>query len=335
MLSRFERTRILNEQRHMREAHVSLTNAKSALSGENRFQLLFRFLIQFELMAKLLYRLRSVGDTSPLRHDIETLMAGASRDLLGFQAEKKQAEPTDTLTYRYRQVWRNNFALFLYTLAMFVVASVVGWHIGSGDYEYAAVLIPQRLIEDILDHHKWFDRIQDAPIFYGVSIAWNNIQVAINCFLLAALAGLGGVYILVFNGLFFGVIVGFCYRNGFHDALLNFVVGHGVLELTIIIAAAFSGFIFGRVFYMRPYRLFRVRMAAAARDAGVLLLGLLPWLVVAACLEVFVSPWPFLDFQSKILIGVIAAMAFWTWTFWPQSKREGNRAAVSKLAPQG
>lgn len=316
----------------MREALVSLTDAKPANAGENRFGLLFRFLIQFELMAKLLYRLRSAGDTSPLRHDIEALVAGAARDLLGFQAEKKQKVPTDTLTYRYRQVWRGNFSLFLYTLAMFVVASVVGWNIGSGSYEYAAVLIPQGLIEDILDHHKWFDRIQEAPFLHGVAIAWNNIRVAINCFLLAALAGLGGVYILVFNGLFFGAIVGFCYSNGFHDSLLNFVVGHGVLELTIIVAATFSGFIFGRVFYMRPYRLFRVRITAAARDAGILLLGLLPWLVVAACLEVFVSPWPFLDFQSKIMIGIIAAIAFWLWTFWPPSKHVTNRAAASKLA---
>ncbi len=320
MLSRFERARILNEQRHMREALVLLTDAKPANTDENRFNLLFRFLIQFELMAKLLYRLRSAGDTSPLRQDIEALVAGAARDLLGFQAEKKQAVSTDTLTYRYREVWRGNLSLFLYTLAMFVVASVVGWNVGSGSYEYAAVLIPQGLIEDILDHHKWFDKIQNAPLWHGVAIAWNNIRVAINCFLLAAFAGLGGVYILVFNGLFFGAIVGFCYRNGFHDSLLNFVVGHGVLELTIIVAATFSGFIFGRVFYMRPYRLFRVRMAAAARDAGTLLLGLLPWLVVAACLEVFVSPWPFLEFQSKIMIGIIAGIAFWVWTFWPQSK---------------
>lgn len=322
-LSRDERARILNEQRHMREALVSLT--RTAPSAENRFSLLFRFLIQFELMAKWLYRLRSSGDTSPLRHDVESLVAGAARDLLGFQAEDKRKAPTDTLTYRYRQTWRDNFSLFLYTLAMFMVACIVGWHIGSLNYEYAAVLIPQPLIEDILDHHKWFDRIQDAPLSYGISIAWNNINVAINCFLLAALAGLGGVYILVFNGLFFGAILGFCYTHEFHDALLNFVVGHGVLELTIIVAATFSGFIFGRVFYMRPYRLFRVRIAAATRDAAVLLLGLLPWLVVAACLEVFVSPWPFLDYQSKIWLGIIAAVAFWAWTFWPQAYSESRK----------
>jgi len=317
MLNRFERARILNEQRHMREALVSLTHAKPAPARENRFHRLFQFLIQFELMAKSLYRLRAADDQSALRRDTEDLVAGAARDLLGFQAEQQRTAPSDHWIYRYRQVWRDNLSLFLYTLAMFVVAAIVGWHIGSGDYAYASLFMPQPLIEQILDHHKWFEHIQQAPIMHGFAIAANNIRVAIYCFVLGALGGLGGVYILVFNGLFFGVIIGFCQRHGFHEALLEFVVSHGVLELTLIVAAAFSGFIFGRVFYMRPYRLFKIRMAAAARDAATLLLGLLPCLGAAACLEVFVSPWPFIAYQSKMLIGLAAAGAFWLWTFWP------------------
>ena len=329
MLNRFERARILNEQRHMREALVSLTHAKPTPVRENCFHRLFQFLILFELMAKSLYRLRAAGDQSALRRDTEDLVASAARDLLGFQAEKKQAASTDHWIYRYRQVWRDNFSLFLYTLAIFVVAAIVGWHIGGGDYEYASLFMPQALIEQILDHHKWFEQIQQAPVTHGVAIAFNNIRVAIYCFVLGALGGLGGVYILVFNGLFFGVIVGFCQRHGFHEALLEFVVSHGVLELTLIVAAAFSGFIFGRVFYMRPYHLFKIRMTAAASDAGILLLGLLPCLGVAACLEVFVSPWPFLDYQSKMLIGLAAAGAFWLWTFWPlpQAYRDSRRRA--------
>jgi uncharacterized membrane protein SpoIIM required for sporulation len=206
---------------------------------------------------------------------------------------------------------------------------VVGWKIGSTDHAYAAVLIPQALMEQILDQQKWFAEIQKAPWLYGLGIAKNNIGVAIHCFTLAALAGLGGVYILVLNGLLFGAVFGFCRSNHFDQALLNFVVGHGVLELTIIVAAAFSGFLFGRVFYMRPYRLFHLRMVTAASDAGVLLLGLLPWLLVAAVVEVFVSPWSFLDMPAKIFLGCLAAAAFWLWTWWPlpQARSESRNRA--------
>jgi uncharacterized membrane protein SpoIIM required for sporulation len=324
MLSPTERSRILQQQRHVRETLAAFTRRRADVPQENRFDVLFRFLIQFELLAKSLYRLRAEEVSDPLRQSTEELLASASRDLLGLQAAKRQRTPQDSLSYRYRQVWRDNFALFLYTLAIFVVACVLGWNVGTAEYEYASLLIPQPLMEQIVDQQKWFEAIHQAPFLYGLRIAANNMMVAIHCFALAALAGLGGVYILVFNGLFFGAIWGFCRANHFDDALLNFVVGHGVLELTIIVAAAFSGFIFGRVFYMRPYRLFTVRIAAAARDAGVLLLGLLPWLLIAACLEVFVSPWPLLTTQAKILVGIVTAAAFWLRTFWPlpQARRE-------------
>lgn len=329
MLSRFERTRILNQQRQMRELLLSLTNTSSKSHRGNRFDLLFRFLTQFELMAASLYRLRTEGSNDPLQHATEELVASASRDLFAFQAAKKRRSPEDTLSYRYRRAWREHFPLFVYTLAMFVVACVVGWNVGMSGYEYVSVLIPQHLIENILDHQRWFAEIQKAPLLYGFTIARNNIGVAMHCFTLAALAGLGGVYILVLNGLLFGAVLGFCQANKFDEALLSFVVGHGILELTIIVAATFSGFIFGRVFYMRPYRLFKTRLAVAARQAGMVLLGLCPWFLVAACLEVFVSPWPFFDTHSKILIGLLTASAFWLWTFWPlpQARSDARRRA--------
>jgi uncharacterized membrane protein SpoIIM required for sporulation len=273
--------------------------------------------------------LRAEEGNSQLRQATEELVASASRDLLGLQAEKRRRVPEAALSYQYRRVWRDNLALFLYTLAMFVVACVVGWKVGIADAAYAAVLIPQPLMEQIVDQQKWFEEIQQAPWLHGLHIARNNIGVAVSCFALGALAGLGGVYILLYNGLLFGAVLGFCQANHFDRALLNFVVGHGVLELTIIVAAAFSGFLFGRVFYLRPYRLFHVRIVAAARDAGILLLGLLPWLLVAACLEVFVSPWPLFDTHSKILIGILAAGAFWLWTWWPlpQARNESRSRA--------
>jgi uncharacterized membrane protein SpoIIM required for sporulation len=329
MLSRFERTRILNQQRQMRDLLLPLTHTDSTPHRGNRFDLLFRFLIQFELLAASLYRLRTDGVNDPLQHSTEDLVAGASRDLFVFQADKTQRSLEETLSYRYRRAWREHFPLFLYTLALFIVACVVGWNVGMSGYEYASVLIPQPFIENILDHQRWFDEIQKAPLLYGLTIAKNNIGVAIHCFTLAALAGLGGVCILVFNGLFFGAVLGFCQANKFDDALLNFVVGHGVLELTIIVAATFSGFIFGRVFYMRPYRLFKTRLAVATRHAATVLLGLCPWLLVAACLEVFVSPWPFYSSHSKILIGILTASTFWLWTLWPlpQARSDTRRRA--------
>ncbi len=174
MLNRFERIRILDQQRHLRETLMSLTSPRSS-DQANRFDLLFRLLVQFELLAKSLYRLRATEQNDPLRHSTEELVANASRDLLGLQAAKRERSPDETWIYRYRWTWRENFSLFLYTLAMFVVACVVGWNVGVADYEYASLLIPQHLMEQILDQQKWFEYIQRAPFLYGFGIARNNI----------------------------------------------------------------------------------------------------------------------------------------------------------------
>jgi uncharacterized membrane protein SpoIIM required for sporulation len=111
-----------------------------------------------------------------------------------------------------------------------------------------------------------------------------------------------------------GSLFAFCSLNNFHEALLNFVIGHGALELTIIIASAFASFLIGRVFYMRPYRLFKVRMAAAVKDAKYVVLGILPWLIVAACVEVFISPWPQFGFAFRFGLSLTLTLLFWFWT---------------------
>jgi hypothetical protein len=45
--------------------------------------------------------------------------------------------------------------------------------------------------------------------------------------------------------------------------------------------------------------------------------------------EVFVSPWSFLDMPAKIFLGCLAAAAFWLWTWWPlpQARSESRNRA--------
>src|SRR5690606_5238727 len=122
--------------------------------------------------------------------------------------------------------------------------------------EYASVLIPQHLMENIIQNKAWFEDAGDTPLLTGLQIAANNIKVCITAFCLSAIVGVGGLYILCFNGIFFGVIMGVCHLYGFDKPLTEFVLSHGPLELSVIVASAFAGLVYGRVFFMRPYRKF-------------------------------------------------------------------------------
>lgn len=78
------------------------------------------------------------------------------------------------------------------------------------------------------------------------SIVANNVQVAFGAFALGVTAGVGTIVLVVFNGLFFGAVVGLFANYHLTGWLLTFVAGHGVLELTAIFIAAGAGLLVGR-----------------------------------------------------------------------------------------
>jgi uncharacterized membrane protein SpoIIM required for sporulation len=80
----------------------------------------------------------------------------------------------------------------------------------------------------------------------ATSIIANNVQVAFAAFAFGITAGVGTTLVLVFNGLFFGAVLGLFANYGLADWILTFVAGHGVLELTAIFIAGGAGLLVGR-----------------------------------------------------------------------------------------
>ncbi|NIM49203.1 MAG: hypothetical protein GTN62_04580 [Gemmatimonadales bacterium] len=82
--------------------------------------------------------------------------------------------------------------------------------------------------------------------FMASAIITNNVQVAFGAFALGITAGIGTVLVLVFNGLFFGAVLGLFANYHLAGWILTFVAGHGVLELTAIFIAGGAGLLVGR-----------------------------------------------------------------------------------------
>lgn len=301
-----------------KEVSALLAPQSSPEDGRKKVEGVFRVISLYDSIAGKLYSLRALRPPSdPLRQRIEDYMAGISGELLVLSQEERSEGTYAQWLERYRGIWRREMPLFFFTLMFFVASCFLGWNIALSHPALVSVLLPQSLMEEILDHHAWFERIQGNPLLHGLLIAWNNIQVAILSFTLGAVLGLGGLYILCYNGVLFGAIMGYCFINGLHQELTTFVIGHGPLELTIIIASAFGSLLYGRVFYMRPYQMFGFRIRAAAKDSTSIVIGIMAWLVLAACIEVFVSPWNYLTFTQKFLLGITVTALFWLWTFLP------------------
>lgn len=313
--------RLINLSHNLQNLRENLKNYPAAL-----FKTVFEVIRDYEVLTGYLYHLRAkAAPTDDLLLRLEDFMVSAFQELVSVRKPEPEISTDRIWLKEYRRVWRENISLFLFTAITFIASLFIGWQIIIIQPDLAPVFISQDMIENIIEKTPWFESAQQSPLMNGVLIAWNNIRVSFLCFTFAALLGIGGVLLLIYNGLYFGAVMAFCFLQGFDEQLSRFVLAHGVLELTIIVAGTFAGFLFGRVFYMRPYRLFSSRMFKAAREAGHVFAGVAPWLVIAAGIEVFISPWPTIPILYRAGTGMLAAVFFWLWTFAPvQTKNSGS-----------
>jgi uncharacterized membrane protein SpoIIM required for sporulation len=118
----------------------------------------------------------------------------------------------------------------------------------------------------------------------------NNMSVAFMAFALGITAGLGTLYMLLFNGLLIGVIGMACHLSGMSLKLWEFVAPHGVLELPAIFLAGGAGLRIASGLLFPGYLPRRESLVRAGSEAVQLLLGSIPILIVAGTIEAFVSP---------------------------------------------
>ncbi len=274
----------------------------------------FQALTHFDALASQLYRLRGrAGAGDPRLARAEEYAADAAQRLIALGMVREQGAYKRWVS-RYRAIWRDNGALFALVGLVLVATIMIGWSIGTRRPDLVPVILPQENMENILAGRAWFESLNDSPLFGGFQIARNNIQVSMLAFAASTFFGIGGLAILAFNGLMIGTMLGFCRVNGFDGPLAEFMVSHGILELSIIVAACFAGLLYGSVFWTTPYTGFAKRMGRAGRDAGVVLTGILPWLVLAGAVESFISPRPDIAVSIKLSVGAAIACAFWLWT---------------------
>ena len=133
------------------------------------------------------------------------------------------------------------------------------------------------------------------------SIIANNVQVAFGI-----TAGIGTVLLLVFNGLFFGTVLGMFTNYSLAGWILTFVAGHGVVELTAIFIAGGAGLLIGRALIAPGDLARRDALVVEGRTAVRMVGAAVILLVLAGVIEGFLSA---SDAPAVLKVGVSAASA--------------------------
>lgn len=172
---------------------------------------------------------------------------------------------------------------------------------------------------DLIEQHKmWTDEVQDASPVFSSLISTNNIRVCLMSFALGITAGLGTLWVLFFNGMNVGTVCGVCKYYGLLPNILLFMVGHGSLELPAIFISGGAGLLLGRSMLFPGQYTRGDSIRLAGRRAFGLAVGCIPLLLIAGCIESFISPRTDLSGDVKVAVGMAAFLCLLLYLFVPR-----------------
>lgn len=214
----------------------------------------------------------------------------------------------------FPQVFRRNARYFLLALGIFFFFGTASYLLCYYSLEFANELGLDRYRTAAIENRQWWDSLNEANQIGSSSILTNNIRVAFMAFALGALLGIGTVYVLAFNGLLIGGVVGTVFQANptFGNALVTFMVGHGVVELSCIFIAGGAGMMIGYSL-VNPGDLSRAQaLKKKGMESAKLVIGCAILLFFAGIIEGFLSP-SALPAWIKFGTGITTGIALYTY----------------------
>jgi uncharacterized membrane protein SpoIIM required for sporulation len=197
--------------------------------------------------------------------------------------------------------------------------------------ERARQLLPaeaQHVIPMVEQKNLWVNTPVAERPYTATFIMQNNIQVAFLAFASGMTGGLLTLWVMVNNGLILGGLTGLTAYYGVGFELWSFVIGHGVLELSVIFISGGSGLMLGWAMLHPGLLRRRDALIAAARDAVSLLLGAVPLLFVAGTIEGFLSPAENIAWPVKWAVGLGTGLLLYSYLFLAGREPKQRRPAA-------
>jgi uncharacterized membrane protein SpoIIM required for sporulation len=215
----------------------------------------------------------------------------------------------------------------LWLALLMLVCALAGWWLITTYPDLISLIASPAMIDRVEHGQLWTDNLLSVtpPAVLSLSILSNNILVSISAFCAGVLFGLGAFYIVAFNGLMLGAMFAFTHQHGLDGGLLQFVMAHGPVELSVICIAGAAGVALGESLIRPTLPTRRESFQYAASRIGRVLLACAILLIGCGLIEGFISPDPGIPFISRVIIGLL----WWTLMLLFLSGRLFRRAPVS------
>ncbi|HEY0758312.1 MAG TPA: stage II sporulation protein M [Acidisarcina sp.] len=232
----------------------------------------------------------------------------------------------------YPVIFRRLLPFTLAAVGLFMAGGLVGSLLTVARPDFMRALLGPEMVATIEKHEMWTHSIVSVKPQTASFLMTHNLSVTFATFAAGITAGLGTVYLLVWNGVLIGVVGTACHQAGMSVDLWSFVAGHGSLELPAIFISGGAGLrlAYGMLFpgmYSRSQSI-----ALAGAESVKLMAGVVPLLIVAGTVEGFFSP-SGLPVAWKFCLGATLFSLLIFWLFGYRSPvASTNNAGVGALA---
>lgn len=254
-------------------------------------------------------RVRFPNDPMLLR--LETTLAPARVAIYGRPERRFSVRRFYERDYWRRILERPAMTSLAWALLLVPAVAVFVWALR--DPERAATLLGDRFSGG---RTSWADQgysgTEQAAI--ATEIFTNNIRVSFLAFAAGITFGLGTSYLLVFNGALLGLVAGLATHDHHGDVAFTLIVAHGILELSVIVVTSVAGMRIGWAIVDPGWRTRGQALVAEALAAVEIVLGTMPFFILAGLVEGFFTPAGFGPVWAGA-VGVVLGGAYWAIAF--------------------
>lgn len=225
----------------------------------------------------------------------------------------------ETLPRTYREAW----PFLVASAALLFVPAIISYFVVLAYPDTAYGIAPAQIIDQVHHHKLWTDIPPEVRIEAAGLIMVNNIYVSMLAMAFGVVFGLPVIYVLITNGISLGALFGLTQAYGVSGGLFDFVIGHGVLELSIVIAQGAGGLMMGWALISPGNHKRSDALVIATRRAFTLLIGLAPLLVIAGTIEGNISPSD-APFPAKVTIGLTTGILLYTYLLFTARQPRGS-----------
>ena len=281
----------MNEVSYSRKYSKRWKQFESYLSNKGRQDPSKLEKLYVELMDDLAYAKTNFPESKTTRY-LNQLAMRAHQELYKRNTHKRNRIRTfykityPKLLYKHRK-------RILYSFLILLVSALIGALSVHNEEAFVRLILGDQYVNQTIsniekgDPMGIYSSMKPVPMFFA--IAWNNIKVSFLIYAAGVIFSFGSIYLMFSNGLMLGTFQYFFFQEGLLNVSAQTIWLHGTIEIFSIIIAGASGLIIGNSLLFPGTYPRKISFQRGAKEGMKLVAGLIPFFVVAALIESFIT----------------------------------------------